>query len=138
MPRIPGVNVEDLPTKFEPWEETNVYTGVVMKCTLDGPDKNGEDYLTFEIKILDPLDYEGRVIFINYMAIGGQVTPDMGGADRRKIRDRQVRLGQFCAAFKVPPGELDTDLVVGCEGKFTVKNEEYEGQMRPKPDKFLV
>jgi hypothetical protein len=47
-----------------------------------------------------------------------------------------VRLARFGKAFN-PPKPLNTETIPGCSGRFTIKNEEYQGEMMAHIDKFV-
>lgn len=141
MPRIP-VNINDLPTEVTEVDESIVYRGVVRAIKVsEEPDKNGNGFLTgIRIEIIEPEEWRGRNAFDNYIQIPEAPLPDASPADRRKAEEGGVRLARFVKAFRVPFGEefFDTDDALGCEGEFTVKNEEYQGRRIPRVQDYLL
>lgn len=120
-PIIPA-NPDELSTTFEVMDETLTYEGIIKKCHM-AQDKNQTPYLAIdEIEVIMPPEWMGKRVSDNYIRIPGVITPDMTIAQRRQVKDDGVKLGRICAAFK-PPIPLSTETLVGCQGKFTVKND---------------
>lgn len=142
MPKIP-VDTGSLPTQFEPLDEGLTYSVVVRGLTLEGPDKNGDNYLSGRYEVLQPEEWRGRNIFDNYIGLPHELLPTMGDVERRRALEKGVRLGQFAKCFKVPsdPDGFDTEACLGLEGEVTVRNEEYpenSGRITSRVGEYLI
>ena len=141
MPKIP-VNLNDQPREQEPLDEGIPYTGIIRKVQIsDNPDKNGVYYLTGgQVEITEPEEWKGRSAFFNYIPLPQPLTPTMNIAERRKAEEKGIEFARLCDAFKIPHDEdgVDTDDMVGCEGMFMARNEEYQGRKIPRVATFLI
>jgi len=129
-------------TEVEPLDETIPYTGIIRKVQIsDRADVNGSFYLTGGvIEINEPEEWRGRSAYFNYVPLPTEINSDMTIFERRKAEERNVEYARLCLAFKVPSDEegVNTEDMVGCEGMFEVKNEEYQGRKIPRASKFLI
>lgn len=141
MPRIP-VNVDNLKTEVEPLDENIPYHIVVRKVELsDKEDKNGCYYLTGgQVEVLEPVEWQGRSIFFNYIAIPQEISQGASIGERRKAEEQGVALARFIKCLKVPYNTegLDPDDAIGCEGDVMIKNEEYQGRTNPRVQDWLI
>lgn len=141
MPRIP-VDVDSGKTEVEPLDEGIPYTGIIRKVAIsDNPDKNGVYFLTGgQVEINEPEEWKGRSAYFNYIPLPVPVTADMSIGERRQAEEKSVEFFRLCKAFKVPHDAegVDTDDMVGCEGMFQVRNEEYQGRKIPRVATFLI
>lgn len=132
MPKIP-VNIDNLTTEIEPLDEGITYNGVCRSCELaDTEDKNGNSYLTkIRMEITEPVEFKGRSAFINYMVIPS--------GSERPNSDMDVQFARFIKCLKVPHDAdgFDPADAVGCEGEFTIVNEEYQGRVSPRVKDWL-
>lgn len=132
MPKIP-VNIDNLPTEVDPLDEGIMYHGVCRSCKLaDETDKNGNSYLTnIRIEVVEPEQFKGRSAFVNYLMIPSGV--------EKPNSELELQFARFVKAFKVPHDAegFDPDDAVGCEGDFTVSNEEYQGRVSPRVKDWL-
>lgn len=133
MPKIP-VRVDDLQTDLDQFDEGILYSGIVRSCELaDKEDKNGNPYLTgIRVEVVEPEQFRGRSAFVNYMVIlpGGQ----------KPQTELDLAFGRFMKAFHVPYDESGFDPMdaIGCEGQFTVRNDEYQGRKTAKVQDWLL
>ena len=134
-PEIP-VDVDSLPTSYTPMDETLTYEGFIREATLD-TDKNGDSFLAINVEVTSPPEWRTKRVPDNYIGIPGPVPRDADAGMRRIILERGVKLGRLAAAFKLPK-PLNTETMTGTTGKFTVRNEEYQGDMRPKVGNYVV
>ncbi|SRR6266436_5768726 len=141
MPKIP-VSIDNLSTSYTLLDTAIPYNGIVRKCRLaDKTDKSGNNYLTgIEIEVIEPEEWRGKTVFVNYICLPSEISANMGVAERRKAEDQGVMLARFVKAFKVPYTDegIDPDDCVGCEGQFTVKEGEYNGKPKTEIDDFLI
>lgn len=141
MPKIP-VNLGNQPLEMEPLDEGIPYRGVVRKMDVsDKADKRGNFYLTGgQVEIISPEEWKGRSAFINYLSLPVEIEAGMDIAARRQAEEVGIEFARFCKAFKVPNDEsgVDTDDMIGCEGEFMVRNEEYQGRKMAKVATFLI
>ena len=138
MPNIP-VNVDDLPTDYDPLPDDISYRGVIRSLEIKGPDKNGDDYLKVSLEVTEPEEWAGRRTTDNYIGIPGDLDA-LSGPALRQAREKGVRLARFIKAFKIPYSSkgIDTDAAIGCEGAFTVKVEMYQDRPMSKPNDYLI
>ena len=141
MPKIP-ISIDNLPTEFEPLDESLAYHVVVRACKLaDEADKNGNNYLTgVKLEVLEPEEWRGRNIYDNYICIPAGAGPGSSLAERRKSEEFGIRLARFIKAFKVPYDVegIDPDDAVGCEGDVSMVNDDYQGRKMPKVSDYLM
>lgn len=141
MAKIP-VNISNLPTEYTPLDENISYQVVIRECKLaDKTDKNGLQYLTgIKLEVTEPAEWQGRNIFVNYLAIPPAITPGMPLSDRLACEDAGVPLARFFACFKIPHDAEGFDPLeaIGCEGEVTVKTEEYQGRKSSRVSEFLA
>lgn len=132
MPKIP-VNVDELQTELDPFDEGIVYHGVCRSCDLsEKEDKNGNSYLTnIRIEVVEPEVFRGRSAFVNYMVIlPGNQKPNT---------ELDLAFPRFVKAFKVPHKDgFDPIDAVGCEGQFTIMNDEYQGRKTARVKDWLI
>ena len=135
MPEIP-VDPASLPTSYEIMDETLTYEGFVREAST-GEDKNGDAYLALKVEVTSPEMWIGKRVNDNYIPLPKAVSPTAGVGARRAEQDRRVKFGRFCAAFK-PPVPLHTDTMSGATGKFTIRNEDYMGEPRPRIGSYVI
>lgn len=137
MPEIP-VNPMDLPTEAEPFDDAITYRGTIEKIGSD-IDKNGDTYLNIEVSVTEPEELAGRKIFDPYIGLPRAVEPGMDAKARRRALESGVKLGRLCrsANFKPTGSKWDTDELIGAEIKFMIRNEEYQGRVRPKINEYV-
>ncbi len=132
-PKIP-VNVDDLVTELDPFDEGIVYNGVVRSCDLsEKEDKNGNPYLTnIRIEVMEPEQFRARSAFVNYMVI----LP----TGQKPNTELDLAFPRFIKAFRIPHDTEGFDPMdaVGCEGQFTIMNDEYQGRKTAKVKDFLL
>ena len=133
VPKIP-VNVDDLQTELDPFDEGIIYSGVVRSCELsEKEDKNGNTYLTgIAVEVMEPEQFRGRRAFVNYMVVlPGNVKPQT---------ELDLAFPRFVKAFKVPHDAEGFDPMdaIGCEGQFTVFNDEYQGRKTGRVKGWLL
>jgi len=127
MPEIP-VDLESLPTARTAMDESLTYKGFIRRAGL-GVDKNKAPFMKLEdVEVTEPIEWAGRHVSMNYIPIPPEVLPTDPEYVRRNKLEVGVRLKRFAMSFK-PPRPLNTDTMVGCEGRFTIVNEEYQGEM---------
>jgi hypothetical protein len=140
MPRIP-INPQDLPSasdRFEPLDESLTYEATV-EMLGEGVDKNNHNYITARHKITAPEEFTGRVVYDNYIALPWKPTSDMDAKARKNAETSGDRLGDLARSAGIMGGDKgwDTDELLGCTVRFTVQNEEYNGQIRSRPRSYL-
>jgi len=141
MPKIP-VNLNEQPREQEDLDEGIPYHGIIRKVAVsDNPDKNGVYYLTGgQVEIMEPEEWRGRSAFFNYIPLPQQLTADMSISERRKAEEKGIEFARLCDAFKVPHDDsgVEVDDMIGCEGDFMARNEEYQGRKIPRVATFLI
>lgn len=134
-PEIP-VDVDSLPTSYTPMDEALTYDGFIREAMLD-VDKNEDSFLAINVEVTEPIDWRGKRVADNYIHIPGPIPRDADAGARRQIQERGVKLARFARSFS-PPRPLNTDTMIGAKGKFTVRNEEYQGELRPKIANYII
>lgn len=133
MPKIP-VNIDNLQTDLDAFDEGIIYSGVVRACALaDKEDKNGNPFLTgIRVEVVEPEQFRGRSAFVNYMVI----LP----ANVKAQTELDLAFPRFVRAFRIPHDVDGFDPIdaVGCEGQFTIRNDEYQGRKTAKVQDWLL
>lgn len=139
MTRIP-TNVNDLPTSRVALDEGISYTVTITQIDPIKQDKNGHDYFAAGFQIVEPVDSAGEKFFDAYIPLPDTVTPNMTPGERRQILNRAVKFSRFARCFKLAAkdGSVELDNAVGSVGQVTIKNEEYEGNIRPRVANYLI
>lgn len=144
MPRIP-VNPSDLPSsqgRFDdtPFDETQTYTATVELLGAVKQDVNKHEYFSVRFRVTEPEQWANRVVYDNYIGLPYPVEPNMNADDRKKAEQSGDRLGDLARSAEIEGSEdgWDTDELKGRTVRFTVKNEIYQGQQRPRPQSYLL
>lgn len=139
MPEIP-VNPMDLPTETEPMDDTATYKGTISKVGGSAFDKNNHEYFGLSVEVVEPEEWKGRIVPDNYIPLPYAVDPQMDAKQRRRALESGIRLGRLCRSAKFNPGgrKWNTDELLGLEVSFTIRNEEYQGSLRPKVSDYLI
>jgi len=138
----------DLPIDTPPMDESQVYTGSLMRVTLSPKlDKRGGMFSAVQVEVLEG-DFEGFTVMQNYLPLPVAVDESMPKAERLRAMARGVSFERFCRAFGIKgampiPRLGDSESCTawqdwiatfyGNNGKFTVKNQEFpEGSGRQR------
>lgn len=141
MPKIP-VNTTDLPTEFTVLEEDTPYETFIKELRLVGAfsqetgefepilAKNGDPYMKMTLEVLQPEEFKGKRIFVNYIG----------------INESNVYFGKFMACFKVPcdPDGINFDDeglavdAIGCQGIVTTTIDTYEGKKQSRLKDYML
>lgn len=128
------------PTDLPPMDESITYKVMISKMDIAGKqDKNGNNYLTMSVEVVEPAGFQGDVIVDNYIGLPTPITADMEDGARRAAMKSGNKLAIIskCFGLKTGPSGFDTDSAIGKIGNITVKNDEYQGRKIPRVDKYL-
>ena len=143
MPRIP-VSPKDLPTQADRFKEMNEaihYRGIIEMLGPVTQDKNNHDYFAVRVRVTEPEEFVNRVVYDNYVPLPYPVTDRMDAKQRLQAEQSGDRLGDLARSAAIeadPDGSWDTDALLEREILFTIKNEEYQGQTRPRLHQYLL
>ena len=143
MPRIP-ISPKDLPTqadRFKPLNETLTYRGTIEMLGAIAQDKNEHQYFSIRIRITEPEEAVNRIVYDNYIPLPWPVADWMDAKQRLMAEQSGDKLGDIARAADIEPdpdGSWDTDELLNKEILFTIRNEEYQGNLRPRPQTYLL
>lgn len=150
------VNLEDLSLEAPTLDESEVYSGELVKVALSPKlSKNGVMFCAIQVVVNDG-DYEGNTVMLNYLPLPIARTPQMSKRDAIYAQGISAQFARFCSAFKIkgsmpPVRSLDdaesvaiwsewANQFVGHVGKFTIKNQEFpegSGRLRAGISDFI-
>ena len=142
MPKIPVPNMDDMPTEIPELPEDSSYKTIIRKAALsDAQDKRGYWFLTgVELEVVDPEEWSGRRIFVNYLPIPKQIDKSAGRAEKRANDEIGVEFARMikCTGVKIGSEGFDPDDLIGKDAEVMVKNEEYQGRKSAKVAMWLM
>lgn len=149
------VNLEDLPIEGTPLDESEVYTGELVKSTVSPKtDKRGNVFVNLQVVVTEG-DAEGKTVMLNYLPLPVPMLEEMTKRDKMRAEDISVAFARFCRSFgirgRMPQVDLSDPESIGVWqdwisqfygriGKFTVKNQEFpegSGRLRSGISDFL-
>lgn len=137
--RIP-VNVNDLPTNRIALDEGLHYTAAIFQVDPVKQDRNGDSYFSVGFQIVEPVDCAGERLFDAYIPVPSETNGSMSPGERRRVLNRAVKFSRFARCFKLsqPDGSVELDDIIGKVGAITIKNEEFEGNIRARVANYLI
>lgn len=142
MPKIPVPNIDDMPTEIPDLPEDNSYKTIIRKFSLaPEKDKRGYYFLTGgELEVMEPEEWQGRRIFVNYLPIPQVLDASADRATKRANDEIGVEFVRMikCTKVKIGADGLDPDDLIGLEPEVMIKNEEYNNRNSAKVALWLM
>lgn len=142
MPKIPVPSIDDMPTEIPDLPEDITYKTTIRKFALsDKQDKSGNWFLTGgELEVVEPEEYQGRRIFVNYLPIPALLDSSASKAEKKKNEELGVEFVRMCKCTKVKIGSegFDPDDLIGLDAEVMIKNEEYNNRNNAKVSLWLM